>query len=393
MKLVGKDYCTGCGNCIFACKKQAIEFKRDELNNIYPQIDESKCVECGLCNKACPAINKVEKKKPTDCHSAYSTSEKIRNSSASGGVAQSVYRYCLDNNLLFTGVYFDNDRLEAVHKLGSTEDDIREFTNSKYTFSYMGDISEKITECLKADKKIVFIGLPCQVAAVKKYVENVKVDEKNLTTIDIICHGVPSDNYIKEHVKDICKGKKVENLSFRDERFMTSKFVFSVDYGGKNYHKYVESNDNFQIGYHNATIYRPNCYNCIYADSQRCGDITIGDFTGLGRAASIKENVAKMKYKGVSCVLCNSTKGENLLNELITKNYLITEARPMDEALEYENQLMKPSVPSPYRAEFVDLYSKVGFTKACNSAFKKEKLKRPIIHAAKMCVKRILGRK
>ena len=99
-------------------------------------------------------------------------------------------------------------------------------------------------------------------------------------------------------------GAEIERLSFRDERFMTSKFVFSVDYNGKNYHKYVESNDNFQIGYHNATIYRPNCYSCMYAGPNRCGDLTIGDFTGLGRAASVDGNLAEMKYQGVSCVLC-----------------------------------------------------------------------------------------
>lgn len=29
----------------------------------------------------------------------------------------------------------------------------------------------------------------------------------------------------------------------------------------------------------------------------------------------------------------------------------------------------------------------------CNVVFKKEKLKRPIIHAAKMCIKKVLGRR
>ena len=134
----------------------------------------------------------------------------------------------------------------------------------------MGNISEDIADILKNGKPLVFIGLPCQVAAVKKYAEIKRVNTENLFTIDIICHGVPSDSYIKEHVKTICNGgAEIDRLSFRDERFMTSKFVFSVDYNGKNYHKYVESNDNFQIGYHNATIYRPNCYSCMYAGPNR----------------------------------------------------------------------------------------------------------------------------
>lgn len=396
MELASKDSCTGCGNCKLICKKQAITFPRDVLNNIYPEIDSSKCVDCGLCQKVCPAISRVEKAAPQTCHSVYAKDKTILKSSASGGVAQAIYRWCLKKDILFSGVYFDNKELTAKYKMGLTEDDINQFTNSKYTFSFMGCICEDVVDTLKNGKQIVFIGLPCQVAAVKKYVEMKKVNIDDLITVDIICHGVPSDLYIKEHVKNILKtyangGTKIERLSFRDERFMTSKFVFSVDYNGKNYHKYVESDDNFQIGYHNATIYRPNCYHCMYAGPDRCGDLTIGDFTGLGRVAPVDGNVAEMKYQGISCVLCNSDKGQKLLAQLETEKYLSVNLRPLEEALKFENQLAKPSTPSVYRNRFVELYPEKGFDKTCNAVFKMEKLKRPIIHTAKMLVKKVLG--
>ena len=61
MELASKDACTGCGNCRLVCKKKAVTFTRDALNNIYPVIDSGKCVGCGLCQKVCPAINQVEK--------------------------------------------------------------------------------------------------------------------------------------------------------------------------------------------------------------------------------------------------------------------------------------------------------------------------------------------
>lgn len=89
------------------------------------------------------------------------------------------------------------------YKLGFSEEDIHQFVNSKYTFSFMGNISEDVIDILKNEKPLVFIGLPCQVAAVKKYAEINKVNTDNLFTVDIICHGVPSDLYIKEHVKNI----------------------------------------------------------------------------------------------------------------------------------------------------------------------------------------------
>lgn len=171
MELASKDVCTGCGNCRLACKKKAVTFTRDALNNIYPVIDSSKCVECGLCQKACPAINQVEKITPKQCYSCYATNKAIRKSSASGGVAQAVYRWCLKNDIPFAGVYFDNKELTAKYKLGFSEEDIHQFVNSKYTFSFMGSISEDVIDILKNGKSLVFIGLPCQVAAVKKYAE------------------------------------------------------------------------------------------------------------------------------------------------------------------------------------------------------------------------------
>ena len=143
MELASKDSCTGCGNCRLVCKKKAVTFTRDALNNIYPVIDSSKCVECGLCQKACPAINQVEKITPKQCYSCYATNEAIRKSSASGGVAQAIYRWCLKNDIPFAGVYFDNKELTAKYKLGFSEEDIHQFVNSKYTFSFMGSISEE----------------------------------------------------------------------------------------------------------------------------------------------------------------------------------------------------------------------------------------------------------
>ena len=95
------------------------------------------------------------------CYSGYATNPTIRKTSASGGMAQVIYRWCLKKGILFSGVYFDNKELKAKHRLGVTEEDIRQFTNSKYTFSFMGGICEDVVDTLKAGKKMLFIGLPC----------------------------------------------------------------------------------------------------------------------------------------------------------------------------------------------------------------------------------------
>ena len=46
-----KSSCTGCKMCGDVCPKHCISFKEDIEGFFYPTVDESRCVDCGLCAK------------------------------------------------------------------------------------------------------------------------------------------------------------------------------------------------------------------------------------------------------------------------------------------------------------------------------------------------------
>lgn len=48
-----KEMCCGCGACYAACPQKAIAMAEDEEGFLYPQIDESKCIQCNQCIKVC----------------------------------------------------------------------------------------------------------------------------------------------------------------------------------------------------------------------------------------------------------------------------------------------------------------------------------------------------
>lgn len=48
-----KSECCGCSVCCALCPKDAIEMYSDEEGFLYPQINEAKCVRCGLCMEVC----------------------------------------------------------------------------------------------------------------------------------------------------------------------------------------------------------------------------------------------------------------------------------------------------------------------------------------------------
>lgn len=41
--------CCGCTACASICAHDAITMKPDALGFLYPEVDRSKCVDCGLC--------------------------------------------------------------------------------------------------------------------------------------------------------------------------------------------------------------------------------------------------------------------------------------------------------------------------------------------------------
>ena len=112
--------------------------------------------------------------------------------------------------------------------------------------------------------------------------------------------------------------------------------------------KKTKDGDTYQYGYHRHISYRENCYNCPYAKSQRVGDITIADFPGLNR--EIRFNNSR---KNISCVLINSERGLDYINDLLSNKKINLCERPIDEAINGNSQLRLPTDRPKYRDKFI----------------------------------------
>lgn len=367
-EICSKEICTGCGACVNVCPKKCIMMEPDNLDALYPSVNQNLCIECTLCKKTCPNNRGTRFHQPTTCYAAWSKDEQIRHNSASGGIAAELYRYALSNGMFTSGVCWDRDN-GAYYIPVQTEDDIKQVTNSKYIYSDTNGIYVAIKNKLDNSIPVLFIGLPCQVSGLYGYL---KKEYQNLITVDIICHGVAPLAYLEQHIEEIeqRKKQKTRNISFRTPKYHTYNFNLTLtdDNDREFYRKPVNSNDNYQLGYHHALIYRENCYQCIYAKEERIADLTIGDFSGLGKFAECKYD-----RHNVSCILVNSDKGKVLLENL--KNVLVIDERPLAEALRVEKQLQHPSIPHPQRKKFCEYYTRShNFRKAANASLKKDKL-------------------
>lgn len=371
--------CTMCNACAPVCPKNCIEpTKFDGVWSM--EIDKTKCISCRLCEKVCPNHIKPQMKLSDKVYAAWANDTELKRCSASGGIAAAIYAYAISSGMCIAGVELD-DKFEAHFRVSRNSEDIGRFQNSKYTFSFTDNTYREIESLLKDGQSVLFIGLPCQAAGIKNYLSIRKINANNLYTVDLICHGTPMPEYLQEHIHAIEKKKnfKADRVYFRDPKYGTGNFLFTI-YGKQiissesrkfsvskqaspAYKKLVISDDLYQIGYHNGWIYRDCCYQCHYAQKERAGDLTIGDFHGLGKITPYKGRTDK-----VSCILVNTPKGSKLLDSI--QGLVHMEERPLTEPYTYEPQLSHPSIGGKKREEFISLINEgYGFEKAAEKVF------------------------
>lgn len=372
MEICKKENCTGCGACAFVCPKGAVSMKQSPIGVVYPTVNDSTCVQCGRCQRVCPQINKVSYRKPVCAYAAWSADAEEKRTSASGGIAAEIYKLAAENGMLIVGAELKQD-FSVELTLTDDINRLKAFKNSKYVFSTAYGLYPQLKEALKLGRQIVVIALPCQIAAVRQLFWD-KID--NLILIDVVCHGITPVSYLRQHINNIERhvNEKADNLSFRDPELQTDKYFFSLynSTGERFYAKRAVDGDTYNFGYHRAVSYRENCYSCIYARKERISDITLSDYKGLGRLAPCDYDEQK-----VSSVMINTAKGQALINELLEKERIISEERPVEEPIQGDRQFRHPSAKGKARNDFERfiLSSSGDFEKTMSVVMKREKIR------------------
>ena len=379
--------CTACKACLNVCKLNCIEMVKDKQDVSRYKISVDKCIDCGLCRKVCPVLHN-SKNQPHKAYVAWSNNEERHAKSASGGIAAELYSFLLKKNFSLVGTKWSDDFTVRLC-IGDTTEDIIKFQNSKYTYSDPVYIYRDVVEEINQGANVLFVGLPCQTAAMANILQYRNMRDKCIL-VDLVCHGIPPSEYLQQHVKYIenIKGKKVKTIIFRDPERGTENYWFSL-FGidcGCFYTRHVKRNDVYHLGYHRALIYRDNCYHCKFTTHQRCGDLTLADYSGLGTGGEVDFKHGSQ----LSCILCNTSRGENLISEIIADGVIKAYERPLTEELGNERQLNAPSIPHVNRDVFLATYKKTkNFEIAAYKALRKDIYKNELMHY--LLVDKIIG--
>lgn len=338
--------CCGCRVCEDVCPTQCINFKKDNEGFLYPEVDEPICIHCGKCVAACPEFNPKYHDITKDVLAAYATSPESRQAGSSGGLFGVLAQSIIKNGGKVWGAAF-NENLKLRHICATTLEELKPLLRSKYLQSDPSGCYWQIASDLKCGIVTLFAGTPCQCNALRNFIGH---DNDKLYLIDIICHGVPSQDLFDRSIhwleeKGNCK---ITNFTFRSKykgALHPQAFSYICEKNGKT--KQINGlhyQFPFYFGFQKYITLRQSCYSCKWARLERTADITLGDFWGIGK---LDPNLDPKT--GLSEVLVNTVKGQRLIQEIIKNGLIWHKTYPLNEVADGNGCLNSPTPLKPER--------------------------------------------
>lgn len=279
--------CTSCQLCGAVCPKDAIKIELNRDGFYRPVVDDSLCIDCGICTKVCYKFDEnLQISQEADLEnyplfSAWSKDDGVVMHTTSGGIGDLLARELIAEGYKVVGVVYNDSKVRAEHLIATTEDETLPFRGSKYIQSYTLEAMKDVVNNCRKEKYAVF-GTPCQIYALSKLASMRRVRE-NFVFVDLYCHGCPSlhiwtkyQEYIK---KKLCIGHfgKVE---FRSKVKGWGAFCIVVVIDEKPIFVSNPKEDGFYELFFCDQVLNDGCCDCKLRSSLEYTDIRLGDFWG-----------------------------------------------------------------------------------------------------------------
>ena len=390
IELAQKNDCTGCSACYAACAKGAISMTPDAEGFLHPIIDSAKCVNCGLCVKTCPVLVRPAPRKPLAVFAAKANDDDLRMRSSSGGVFSLLARAVIADGGIVFGAGFDHNDWRVIHKSAENEEELDDLRGSKYVQSDMGETYKRVKTELTKNRKVLFSGIPCQVAGLKLFLGK---EYDNLLLVDVICHAAPSPlawrKFLEKRLAvaytDRAGGlRDIMRISFRRKNCAWKRYSLSLRFANDNEYLKDLTEDTFLRGFLSELYNRPSCHACKCRELRSGSDLTIADYW------RVHEKFPQMDDdKGTSLILVNTDKGEKYWSDINAA--LTVVASDYDDAVRINPAILRSSPPHNKRHRFFELLHKRDFDKLVVQLLKRPLWRRAVSKIKRIC-KRIIGK-
>ena len=363
IRITDSGACTGCGACRALCPREAITMRRDENGFFYPEVNLDLCAGCSLCERSCPVD--AARAHPTPAapraYAVQNADTDTRERSSSGGVFALLASAVLDAGGVVFGAAFSVDHRAVRHIAVRQKSELFRLLGSKYVQSETGDAYRQTKNFLEEGTPVLFGGTPCQVAGLYAYL---KKEYPQLTTYDVVCHGVPSPLLWEKYLafREECAGAPARRVSFRDKKYGWRRYSLVIEFtNGKVYRKRHLLDPFMRAFLKNVTL-RSSCFSCAFKGGKSGADLTLADFWGAENFASVPDDDS-----GTSLVLTHSEKGAELFSRVFpdarVREVNVAKALSHNGAFEHSADLPRE------REEFLSLAREKGVETAARRFF------------------------
>lgn len=312
-----KSDCCSCKACMNACPKNAIISQEDENGFVYPYIDESKCVGCNICVNTCQfGKNTDALQEPAAAYAAINKNAEVLKKSSSGGCFSALAEIILEQGGVVFGAAMDS-AFHVKHISVENIGDLGSLRGSKYVLSDIGYSYRNIKNYLDEGRKVLFTGTPCQVSGLYGYLKN--KDYPGLITVDVVCHGTPSQAMFNKYIEYLekKKGVKVTGYCFRTKNRTWKRFEPAFDTDKTSNNRIGKFDEFYHPSFISGNITQESCHTCPYASRKRIADFTMCDYWGFEKAELNLD-----ERKGLSALMFNNDRALALYDALSEKLYL-----------------------------------------------------------------------
>lgn len=273
------------------------------------------------------------------------------------GIATYLAKIYLEKGYTIYGSVLKDNEVGFL-RINDTQD-LNRLKGSKYCQSVLGDTFKYILQDIKSNNKVFFCGTPCQVCALKKFLEVKNTDLNNVILLDLVCHGVASPKIFSNWL-EYCQMKKrseIDEVLFRDKRYGWASQRWTIKYKNGKEETDVFQEQVFKNLYYGGYVLRPSCHSCRFTNKNRPGDITLGDFWNIHEI-----DPTFYSENGVGLVFVNTVKGLNCFESCL-EDYQLKE---VDADKCNQPQLEYATKPNVDRVKFWNDFEKKSFDKIAN---------------------------
>lgn len=332
--------CSGCGACTAVCPKNAVRLEMDVAGFLAANVDESLCVNCGLCLKVCSRFDTEisgADLKQAKLYAVQSADPETVHRCSSGGLAHELAIAAVHSGAKVIGAVYDLTTNRVRHAIIESEEGIAELDGSKYLQSNpQAALTEAVTEARRSpEARFTVFGTPCQIAGLAKLCMQLGIRDQFLL-VEIFCHGVPTDKLWEdqlERMKKKLKAERFDSVLFRYKKDDWHSYCLRADANGKTFYGARETELFWQVFFENVLL-GDACMTCRLRKELSLADLRIGDYWGRR---------FQSRSDGVSAAFACTERGKAAIEALLSGGRL-TELEPgnPEEMLKAQNMAGYP---------------------------------------------------